>query len=91
MNYMSRLAPYNTPLTYVLIGFMSCVLLGIIQPLFGVFMVDALVAMNTPPYNDILKEHMKEELRKWTLAMFGLALAGGIGQFFGKYYLAHVG
>lgn len=92
MNYMSRLAPYNTPLTYVLIGFFTTVALGFFQPLFGVFMVDALIAMSTPisPLYD-WQQIMKDDLRKWTLAMFGAALAGGICQFLGKYYLAHVG
>jgi len=28
MNYMKRLAPYNTPFAYVVIGFITCVLLG---------------------------------------------------------------
>mmetsp|Transcript_50155 Transcript_50155/g.68522 ORF Transcript_50155/g.68522 Transcript_50155/m.68522 type:complete len:586 (-) Transcript_50155:1434-3191(-) len=91
MNYMKRLGPYNTPTSYVVIGIITCICLGVIQPLFGVFMVDSLVAMSYPLYTPAFVEAQKEEIRKWTLAMFGAAAAGGLCQFCGKYYLAHVG
>mmetsp|Transcript_42048 Transcript_42048/g.30259 ORF Transcript_42048/g.30259 Transcript_42048/m.30259 type:complete len:197 (-) Transcript_42048:1653-2243(-) len=87
INFAERLAPYNTPLTYVIIGFITTVCLGVIQPMFGIFMTNSLFAMNeTGDYHQ-----MKVDLRTWVLAMFATAIFGAFCQGIGKYYLAHVG
>ena len=59
---MSRLAPYNKPLIYVVVGLIASAIKGCIFPAIGILLSKSLFALMIP-----YKEELKDEADKWIL------------------------
>lgn len=87
--FFSKVKAYNDPCYAVVLGFIGALLMGLVLPWFGFFFMKVEFALMIPPSS--VTPNMKDEVNKWCLYMFCLAITAGLCTFVGKFSFVVVG
>lgn len=96
-SFLQKLWPYTRPSSYVYLGFFISVVQGAQMPIFAIYIVKQLFTMGTvtpinePPYYELDTDTIKEDTKKWCLAMLIIGIFALFTGLFQKFVFGIVG